>query len=167
MSFQNLTLRPITEADRGFLRALYASTREDEMRTVPWDRTAKDAFLDQQFDAQHGYYQMHYQGADFSLVLDGGQPIGRLYLFRGPATYNLIDIALLADWRGRGIGRHLLGQVLAEADAQGRSIRLFVEPTNPARRLYQRLGFRETGRHPVYLQMTREALCPVAQELSA
>lgn len=167
MPFHNLTLRPITETDTGFLRALYASTREDEMRNVPWDLTAKEAFLDQQFDAQHRYYQAHYQGADFSLVLDGGQPIGRLYLFRGPATYNLIDIALIADRRGRGIGRHLLDHVLAEADALGRSIRLFVEPANPARRLYERLGFRETGQHQVYLQMTREAVFPVAQERSA
>jgi ribosomal protein S18 acetylase RimI-like enzyme len=167
MPFHNLILRPITEADRGFLRTLYGSTREDELRRVPWDRAAKDAFLDQQFDAQHGYYQAHYEGADFSLVLDGEQPIGRLYLFRGPATYNLIDIALMADWRGRGIGSHLLGQVLAEADALGRSIRLFVEPENPARRLYERLGFRETGRRQVYLQMSREALSPLELEPSA
>lgn len=167
MPFQHLTLRPITEADRGFLRALYGSTREDELRRMPWDRSAKDVFLDQQFAAQHGYYQAHYQGADFSLILKGDQPIGRLYLFRGPVTYNLIDIALLAEWRGRGIGSHLLEQVLAEADAQGCSIRLFVEPENPARRLYERLGFRETGRHQVYLQMSREALSPLELEPSA
>ncbi len=151
----------------GFLRGLYGSIREDELRQVAWDRAAKDTFLDQQFDAQHGYYQAHYQGADFCLVLNGDQPIGRLYLFRGPATYNLIDIALLADWRGRGIGSHLLEQVLVEADSLGRSIRLFVEPENPARRLYEHLGFRETGRHQIYLQMSREALSPLELEPSA
>jgi len=157
MSTLELNLRPIADADLAFLRELYASTRAAEMERVPWDSAAKDAFLTQQFNAQHQYYQAHYEGADFSLVCHGDEPIGRLYVFRGPTTHNLIDISLMPQWRQRGIGTGVLAELTREADALGRSIRLFVEPENPALRLYERFGFREAGRRQLYLQMNRQA----------
>ncbi|WP_185267175.1 GNAT family N-acetyltransferase [Halopseudomonas xiamenensis] len=158
-----VSLRPVESADLAFLQGLYASTRQGELERLPWDQATKDAFLDQQFDAQHRHYQQHYREAEFSVVLHADQSIGRLYLFRGPTTYNLMDLSLLPAWRGRGIGSHLLSLLVREADAADRSIRLYVEPDNPARRLYERFGFTITGQHPVYLQMHR----PVARRLSA
>lgn len=163
MRCTDLHLHPVKEADLSFLRELYASTRTQEMALTGWSQTAIDAFLTQQFDAQHRHYQKHYQGAEFSVVRQGDQAIGRFYLFRGPGTYNLMDLSLLPAWRGLGIGGHLLSSLAEEADAAGKSIRLYVEPDNPARRLYERFGFVVTRQHPVYLEMHR----PVAQRLSA
>lgn len=150
-----LRLRPAGDSDLAFLRTLYAGTRAREMALLPWCEADKAAFLTQQFDAQHRHYQEHYREAEFSVVLQDGHPIGRLYLFRGPTTYNLMDLSLLADWRGRGIGSYLLSLLAQEADTAGKSIRLYVEPDNPARRLYERFGFTVTSRHPVYLEMHR------------
>lgn len=157
MAVPELHLRPIDDADLAFLRALYASTRAGEMAPLPWTQADKDAFLDQQFDAQHRHYQEHYREAEFSVVQYADEPIGRLYVFRGPSTYNLMDISLLPAWRGRGLGGQLLSQLAREADAAGKSIRLYVEPDNPARRLYERFGFAITGQHPAYLEMHRLA----------
>ena len=154
---------PIENADLAFLQALYASTRVVELASLPWDQATKDAFLAQQFYAQHCHYQEHYREAEFSLVLQGGQPIGRLYLFRGPTTHNLMDLSLLPNWRGRGIGSHLLSLLVQEADTAGKAIRLYVEPDNPARRLYERFGFGITCQHPIYLEMHR----PAERSLSA
>ncbi|RMH83615.1 N-acetyltransferase [Pseudomonas sp. AOB-7] len=150
-----LNLRPIADADLAFLQALYASTRADEVAQLPWDKASKDAFLAQQFTAQHQYYKAHYQGAALSLICMGECAIGRLYIFRGPTTLNLIDISLLPEWCGQGIGSHFLRALTDEADATGKTIRLFVEPTNPARRLYERCGFGVTGSNHIYLQMQR------------
>ncbi|EZH76256.1 acetyltransferase [Ectopseudomonas composti] len=162
MRSPELHLRPAEEADLSFLHRLYASTRAQEMALSGWDQPAIDAFLAQQFDAQHHYYQEHYQGSDFSLICHGDLPIGRLYVFRGPTTINLIDISLLPEWRGKGIGTRYLAALVDDADAAEKSMRLFVEPTNPAKRLYERFGFSTSGSNPIYLQMHREALPTLA-----
>ncbi|MFI7867974.1 GNAT family N-acetyltransferase [Ectopseudomonas khazarica] len=163
MSTSDVHLRPITATDLTFLLDLYASTRAQELDPLPWSQAEKAAFLRQQFDAQHRHYQAHYRGAEFSLILQDEQPIGRLYLFRGPGTHNLMDLSLLPAWRGRGIGRALLAGLVDEADRLGKAIRLYVESDNPARRLYEHFGFIVTGQHPIYLEMHRTA----ARSLSA
>lgn len=157
MRSSDIHLRPAEEADLNFLRRLYATTRAEEMTLSGWDRPTIDAFLAQQFDAQHRYYQEHYQGSDFALICHKNLAIGRLYVFRGPTTINLIDISLLPEWRGKGIGTHYLTALVDEADTAKKSMRLFVEPTNPARHLYQRFGFSVNGSNHIYLQMHREA----------
>ncbi|MFZ6045558.1 GNAT family N-acetyltransferase [Pseudomonas sp. CR3202] len=162
-----MNLRLIADADMAFLRALYATTRADEMASTGWSQPAIDTFLGQQFDAQHRYYQEHYGDAEFSLICDRDRAIGRLYVFRGPSTFNLIDIALLPEWRQRGIGTSYLQALTREADEAGRAIRLFVEAGNPARRLYDRFGFVVTGSNHVYLQMRRDARSQRALEVSA
>ena len=62
----------------------------------------------------------------------------------------LIDeIYLLADYRGRGIGRWVLQQMEAEARAGG-AVRLYLEverPNNRAQTFYQRLGFTNHNRY--------------------
>lgn len=163
MTHLALKLRSAVDTDQAFLRALYASSRAQEMELLPWSQADKAAFLEQQFEAQHRHYQEHYREADFSVVLQDDQPIGRLYLFRGPTTHNLMDLSLLPNWRGRGIGSHLLSLLVQEADTAGKAIRLYVEPDNPARRLYERFGFAITSQHPIYLEMHR----PAARSLSA
>ena len=65
----------------------------------------------------------------------------------------LVDVALLPAVRGRGIGTGLLEDLLAEAREAGRPVRLKVVLTNPARRLYERLGFVGLGDDGVYEQM--------------
>ncbi|UXJ49714.1 GNAT family N-acetyltransferase [Pseudomonas citronellolis] len=152
-----LQLRPLVDADQAFLRALYASTRASEMAQVDWAPAAIDAFLSQQFDAQHSYYQAHFPDADYCVIEAGGQSVGRAYLFWGPEHLQIIDLALLPEACGRGIGSALLRQWLGRADAQGLSVGLYVENYNPAQRLYLRHGFVVEGENGVYLKMRRPA----------
>ena len=49
---------------------------------MEWDAAQKAAFVEMQFDAQHAYYQEHYAGAAFDVILVFGQPAGRLYVAR-------------------------------------------------------------------------------------
>lgn len=138
-----------------FLLHLYASTREGELAHVPWTPEQKMAFLRQQFDAQHSHYQEHYAGAAFDLLSVDGRPAGRLYVARWKDTLRIVDIALMPEFRGRGIGTALVTELFAEADASGRSVSIHVESNNPARRLYERLGFRQVSEHGVYWLMER------------
>jgi [ribosomal protein S18]-alanine N-acetyltransferase len=68
------------------------------------------------------------------------------------------DIAVAADWRGRGLGRLLLDTVLERARREGvRQLFLEVRPSNEgALRLYQRYGFEEVGRRRNYYSDPRE-----------
>lgn len=151
-----LTLRPIRDDDMDFLRLLYASIRADELAMVPWTDEQKAAFVLQQFDAQHAWWQENYPDATFDLVLLDGEPAGRLYVDRWEREIRIVDIALLPEHRGSGIGTTLLRRVFAEGDAAGKTVSIHVEMFNPARRLYERLGFDYAGEHGVYLLMVRQ-----------
>ncbi|PJI47496.1 MAG: GNAT family N-acetyltransferase [Pseudomonas sp.] len=155
-----LQLRPIVDADQTFLRTLYATTRNHEVAQLDWPPAAIDAFLSQQFDTQHRYYQAHFPDAEFCVIEADGQPIGRAYLCWSPEHLQIIDLALLPDCCGRGIGGGLLGELLARADAQGLSVGLHVEDYNPAQRLYQRHGFECVGENGIYRKLRRPPRAP-------
>ena len=148
-----IAFRPITDADLPFLRELYASTREAEMAVVPWSPEEKIAFVAMQFEAQHSFYREQFPNARLDLILEDGEPIGRLYLDRRDDELRLIDIALVPSCRNRGIGGALMRDVLDEAAAAGRSVRIHVEHNNPAMHLYDRLGFRKLEEQGPYWLM--------------
>jgi ribosomal protein S18 acetylase RimI-like enzyme len=108
-----------------------------------------------QFEAQHRHYQQHYAGASFDLVLCDGEPAGRLYVYRSPAEYRIVDIASLADYQRRGIGTHLLRRIAAEASQHGVPVTIHVERENPALGWYEREGFRLVEDRGVYYFMAR------------
>jgi ribosomal protein S18 acetylase RimI-like enzyme len=148
-----MTLTTATAADREFLFEVYAASRDSEMAAVPWNDAQKRGFLRMQFEAQDRHYREHYPGAQFQVIHHEGSPIGRLYLDESPDQIRIMDIALLPAWRGAGIGSALLGGILARATASRRVVILHVEHNNPARRLYDRLGFRPAADEGVYLRM--------------
>ena len=144
---RDVSLRPITDADLPFLLHLYATTRLDELAQTDWSDEQKAAFVVQQFQAQHAWWQEHYTGARFDLVLVDGEPAGRLYVDVWAREIRIVDIAMMPAYRNGGIGTSLLRQVFAEGDAAGKPVSIHVEVFNPARRLYDRLGFVEKGAH--------------------
>ncbi len=158
-----VTLRALETGDMGFIEHLYATSRAFEMSHSGWPADEIQRFLSQQFNFQHAYYQQHYPAADFCVIEAGGQPIGRLYLNWGSARLNIIDIALLPEFQGQGIGTDLIHQQLYRADQLGLAVELFVENYNPAQRLYTRAGFEITDQNGVYLRMRREAAKPAAR----
>jgi ribosomal protein S18 acetylase RimI-like enzyme len=134
---------------------VYASTRAEELALVDWDDAQKETFLRAQFDAQDAWYREAYAKASFDVILVDGEPAGRLYLHRGPSEIRIMDIALLPEHRGGGIGTSLLEELSAEADAAGKSLTIHVERMNPALSLYERLGFSVAEDKGVYLFLER------------
>lgn len=148
---EGVALRPAQPADASFLQALYASTRRDEMAPTGWPQAQIDAFLADQFALQSAHYAQHYADAAFSVVERDGVPVGRLIVLDRPAEVRLVDVALVDEARGRGLGTRLVEGVLAQA--AGRRVVLHVEVFNPALRLYERLGFHVAEQVGAYWRM--------------
>ena len=150
IELENVSLRSISENDRTFLRSLYHSTRKVEMDMVDWPDQQKIEFLDMQFNAQHQHYQQYYPNATFEIIEYGAVPIGRLYLDRRDNEIRIVDIALLPQYCGLGIGSFFLKQIMAEAEQKMSVVRIHVENFNPALRLYKRLEFKHIDTNGVY-----------------
>lgn len=153
----SVTLRPVTAEDETSLFGLYASTRKEELDAWGWDEAQRQAFLEQQFRSQQTSYRMQFPSADHNIIMRSGRAIGRMMIDRGREGFRLIDIALLSEFRGSGIGTRLVQELVDEASAAGAPLRLQVLTTNPARRLYERLGFVTVGDDGLYLQMEKAA----------
>jgi ribosomal protein S18 acetylase RimI-like enzyme len=147
------SLRPEQPEDAPFLLQLYASTRARELNPLPWDASQKEAFVRMQFDLQTRHYRQFYPDAAFLIVQLDGNPIGRIYVDRSEKQILLIDIALLPEHRGLGIGGRLLNELLSEAAAAQRPVHIQVERNNPALRLYERLGFKVIEDKGIHLFM--------------
>jgi ribosomal protein S18 acetylase RimI-like enzyme len=150
-----VAVRAAGEADDEVIFAAFASGRIDELAALPWTEEQKGAFLRQQYGAQTTHYRTHFPSAESLVIELNGEPVGRLYVDRGPTELRLMDIALLPQHRGQGIGGHLVRGLLDEAAAAGVPVSLHVEAHNPARRLYERLGFVVVEPGEVYLRMER------------
>ena len=150
---QSVTLRVAQEDDLPLLRRVYASTRQAELASVDWDEAQRAWFLGMQFDLQARAFAQANPEADWQVVVCDGQPSGRLIVDRCSHSIRLVDIALLPDYRGAGIGSELLRRLLEEATAAGKPVVLHVARSNPAGALYQQLGFVVSARDDVYLEM--------------
>jgi GNAT superfamily N-acetyltransferase len=146
-------LRPSRDTDREFLVALYASTRSDEWAATGWPADERDAFVRMQFDLQDRHYRSAFPNAQHSLIVVDGRPIGRVIVDRGTTEIRIVDISLMPEHRGHGIGSALLRRVLAEATIARIPVGLSVHATNPARHLYERLGFAVTDASNLYVSL--------------
>ncbi len=147
-----LALRPETEADIPFLQAVYASTRWQELQVTSWTDAQKLEFLHSQFALQRTHYYKFYEGACFDIIELEGQGVGRLYAHRD-LEIRVMDIALLPEFKYRGIGKHYFAQFFEEARATHKAITLHVEHNNPAKIWYAKLGFVELEDTGVYMKM--------------
>ena len=152
----SVTLRPAGEDDQPFMLRVYASVREPELERSGLPREQWGAFVEHQFEAQSRAYE-DYRNTSFEVVLVDGEPAGRLIVARWPEELRVVDVALLPEYRGRGVGGTLIRELIEEAEERGVKTSIHVERFNPAQRLYTRLGFRSVSETGVYLLLERPA----------
>ena len=150
-------LRPCGPEDRDFLVRVYASTRADDLALTGWSEEECEEFVRMQFELQDRSFAAAFPDAERSIVVDGDTPIGRLYVHRDEHEIRILDISLLPEHRGHGVGTALLREVLAEGERTTRPIRIHVSVFNPARALYDRLGFVPVREYGVHVEMERPA----------
>ena len=141
--------------DGEFLFSLYAAIRRPEFSALGWSEAELEAFLRMQFDAQTRHYREWYSQAVSSVVLVGGQPVGRLLVDRSDEEICIVDIALLPQFRGAGVGGRLVRCLFEEADAGGLPIRCAVEQSNDARGFWEHLGLVVRAVDGAYVAMER------------
>jgi len=140
-------LRTATVADHEFLvRAHHTGLRPSIERTWGWDEVAQDAFAREWLAGRDD---------DTQIVGVAGEDAGYLVLHRGRDPWYLSSIVLMPAFQGSGLGTALLGDLLEETDAAGMRVDLQVMKVNPARRLYERLGFAATDETEHHTLMRR------------
>jgi GNAT superfamily N-acetyltransferase len=142
-----LSLSPIARSDEPFLSALYATTRAEEMALVPWNKEQKGAFLQSQFNLQHQFYITNYPHALFRIIVFEGEKIGRLYVCELEDEIRIIDLTILPEYRGRGLGTELITDILRPA---AKPVRIHLEAFSRSIGLFTRLGFRLHSDEGVY-----------------
>jgi ribosomal protein S18 acetylase RimI-like enzyme len=148
-----LRARAVDGGDTDFLARLYFSTRLDLQST-----TADPAFvasliaMQQRFQAAG--YRIDFPGAGYLVLERNGAPCGRIVVDAREQALRLVDIALLSEARGQGVGSHILRALQGCATQLGLLLTLSVHHSNPkARRLYLALGFQTSSRDAVSEQM--------------
>ncbi|SFL21206.1 Ribosomal protein S18 acetylase RimI [Paenibacillus sp. 1_12] len=140
--------------DESFLYQLYATTREAEMAAWGWDASAVNVFLQMQWNAQKRSYDLQYPDASHNIILYNDLRVGRMMYANTTEETILIDISLLPEFRNQGIGTRMIRTLQFEQGLQTtKPIRLSVLKHNPAKRLYERLGFTINGGNGLYENM--------------
>lgn len=150
----HIALRPETEADATFRLALFRASRGPGWDQIPLPAEMLDKVMEQQFNAQIQGYRAAYPEARLEIVTVGAEPVGRLATDRGADALHLIDIAVVPERRGQGIGGAVLRSLMDEAAATGAPVTLQVARDNlAAHRLYHRLGFVATAADETHLTL--------------
>ncbi|MEP6667118.1 MAG: GNAT family N-acetyltransferase [Nocardioidaceae bacterium] len=136
-----VTTRPTNDNDAVFLFELYASTREDGLAATGWSAFSGLASVHMQAHAEDDQLDSSHPDLDRQTVYVDSVRAGRILVDRTCTSMRLVDLSLLPQWRGHGIGTQLLAELLSEAKAANLPVHLEVVKTNPSIRLYERLGF--------------------------
>ena len=156
----DLEIRSATAADVEFLaEMLVEAAHPPWFDPKPTPRQAVDDEVVGRYLADWGR-----RGDTALIAFAAGQPIGAAWYRRFSeaepghgfvaADIPEVAIAVVADWRGRGVGRALLTSLVTAARlADERALSLIVSAGNPvARHLYESLGFRRVSGsddHPI------------------
>ena len=146
LEIKNIELRDIQEKDLPILCEIYGSTRKEELDNgTNWNNEQKKLFIEQQFLAQHQYYQQNYLDAKFYIIEKENTVTGRLYIdfFFEKKSIRIIDITILPEWRNKNIGSSILNEILIKAADNNLNVSIHVESFNPAMNLYKRLVFKK------------------------
>jgi ribosomal protein S18 acetylase RimI-like enzyme len=135
-----IALRPAKEGDVPFLlklRALALEPHEQKAGLQPSEERRLERV------------RAHFESGQ--VIELAGQPIGVLKVIRSPQQWKLLQLQVLPQYQGRGIGTDVVLGVLEQARAVNQAVVLTVLKENPAKRLYERVGFKVVGeREHVY-----------------
>ena len=151
-----LTRRAVTAQDDEFLFELFKWARLGDLAALLLPPATIEGLMRVQYVGQKQTYRAQYSSGD-EIVLVNGKPVGRIWVYRGPAEHHLVDIALLPEYRNRGIGAALVSEAVSAARAAGVALRCSVAVNNPGSlRFHQRLGFRIVARDELYFALAAE-----------
>ncbi len=125
-------LRAATEADRDWLYELNRAAMRDYVVATwgEWNETF-----------QRERFASSFAPERFQVIVVDGLDVGLLQVTRDAERIRLAEIELLPEHQSRGIGSEVIRDLIEEARAAALPLELQVLKVNPARALYERLGF--------------------------
>src|SRR5215469_5369378 len=144
------TLRRATQADYAFSYQLHRATMKDYVaQTWGWDEAVQEVMFKDRFDPVRS-----------CIIVVDGRDVGILSMERRIDTLFLANLQILPEEQGQGLGTAIIKAILAQAYDEGISVSLQVLKVNPARHLYERLGFVVSGETATHYSM-KSAKAPV------
>ena len=153
-----IELRPSRPGDKAFERMLHDASR--------WDLWLADAEADEiqslvemQHRAQVRGYGEQFPDALYYIIQKTGTACGRLVLDFSEGAVHLVDIALIPEAQGKGIGQRVVKAMQNIAGQLGVPVVLMTQVMNtPALRVYEKLGFQAVDRpNPAYVRLAWRA----------
>jgi ribosomal protein S18 acetylase RimI-like enzyme len=147
-------MRPAGPEDQGLIDALFYEDRASQFAGTGLAEAQIQMLVGMQARGRSTTYAAQYPAAEDWILLDEEeQPVGRLLLDRHSDRWRIVDIAVLMARHGQGLGARVLRECQRQAVAAGARLELQVRPENPARRLYERLGFEVVSEDAVAAEM--------------
>lgn len=135
MSFENqlhnkIAFRSALENDYDFLYALHTATMKEYVNKM-W---GEDAF-------QEDIFRKNFDPAQIQIVTLVGSDIGMISLEENDKDIFLRVIEIQPSHQRQGFGTTIIQKIIDDAARQRKEVRLQVLKVNPAKQLYDRLGF--------------------------
>ncbi len=147
-------LRVATAADYEFLYRLHVACMQEYVAaTWGWNDAVQQVMFKERFAPERS-----------QIVSVRGEAVGVISVERRATDWFIASIEIAPTMQGQGLGASLIRQVLAQAAIDRLPARLQVLHTNPARRLYERLGFTVEGTTPTHLLMVALSQVPAGKE---
>jgi ribosomal protein S18 acetylase RimI-like enzyme len=144
LAIDGLTLRHSSQAEEPFLFALFSEVKSEELAPLLLNPEQMAPLLDMQFRASRASASSQYPDAlDTVICLANGTRVGRLLFDPQPHRWRIMDLGILAGHRNRAIGSKVIAACQLACGRRHIGLQLSVFFQNPARRLYERLGFRQ------------------------
>jgi GNAT superfamily N-acetyltransferase len=140
-----MAFRPAGPDDFGYCERLYFAEMERIVRELKLDR-----------DLQRASFRRQWLVDEVRVITLDGADIGWLQSKRQDGTFFLVQLFVEAPLQRRGIGTEVMHRLFDEAARAGQAMTLAVVKINPAKRLYDRLGFRVTHEDDRKFYMRRE-----------
>lgn len=166
LTFQTLSTdirsRPPRLEDEAMLFELFAESKRAEFTLAGVPRMQAEMLAQMQYRGRMLTYKSTFPDAVDSILcltdeVEGGTPVGRLLVDRRLHCWRILDIAILAEHRGKGMATSALRECQAQCRAAGARLELEVDAHNSARGLYERLGFRKTSEDILTVRMSWSA----------
>jgi GNAT superfamily N-acetyltransferase len=136
-------LRQATDADIEFVRELKCSGLRPYVEKLwGWDA-----------DDQERRFRASFVPDRQKIISYRGEDVGMLQVEEGEDSLVLAGLYVAAGHRSKGLGSAIIRDVLTEAARLGKPVRLRVLRPNPARALYERLGFRVVEESATHFSM--------------
>jgi len=133
-------LRSATDEDYDFFyRLQVAAMKEYVTQTYGWDDAVQERYLRRKFDER-----------EHRIIVVEGRDVGVLEIDQMENEVALVNIQIMPAYQRQGVGTTVIRDVLADASRKGLPTTLWVMKVNPAKELYERLGFEvveETSTH--------------------